>query len=49
MIGTIFALSGLLLFMLAVMAMDAGRALSRLRQDIEDGFGHDTDIFPDHE
>jgi hypothetical protein len=49
MIGTIFALSGLLLFMLAIACMDAGRALSRLRQDIEDGFGHDTNIFPDHE
>jgi len=49
MIAAIFTLSGMLLFMLSVMVMDAGRAFARIRQDIEDSFGYDPQIFPDYE
>ena len=49
MIGTLFFLAGMLLFMAAVAVMDAGRALSRAWQEINESFGHDTNIFPDHE
>ena len=48
MIGTLFALSGLLLFSLAVAVMDGLRALARLIEDTERCFGHDVKIYPDN-
>ena len=49
MIATIFTLSGMLLFMLAVAAMDGLRALARQIEETERCFGHDVKIYPDHE
>ena len=49
MIGIVFALSGMLLLLLQVAAMDAILAVQALSREVERDFGHDTKIFPDHE
>jgi hypothetical protein len=48
MIGTIFALTGQAIFMLAVAVMDAARSFIRECEEIEAAFGHDALIFPDY-
>lgn len=49
MIGTIFALTGQLLFTLAVAVMDTARAFKRECEEIEEAFGHDARIYPDNQ
>jgi predicted membrane chloride channel (bestrophin family) len=49
MIGTIFALTFMLGFMLAIAVTDGLLALEAARSEIEESFGHDSKIFPDHE
>jgi hypothetical protein len=48
MLGTIFTLAGMLLFMAAVAVMDGWRAIAREIHEANRHFGHDTNIFPDH-
>lgn len=49
MIGIIFTLTGLVLFMLMILITDASIALKKEVHEINAAFGFDTDIFPDHE
>ena len=47
MIGLFFGLSGMLVFMLAVMANDFLILLSSIIRDVEQSFSHDSKIYPD--
>ena len=47
-IAALFALPGMLLFMLAVLVTDTRRAYRATLRGIHESFNHDTDIFPDY-
>jgi hypothetical protein len=47
-ITALFALSWMLVFMLAVLVTDTRRAYRVLLRGIHESFGHDTNIFLDH-
>jgi hypothetical protein len=47
-ITALFALSGMLVFMLAVLVTDTRRAYRVLMRGIHESFGHDINIFPDN-
>lgn len=47
MIGLIFALGFMLLFMLAVAFNDSVELVKNLCGEIEESFGHDSRIYPD--
>ena len=47
MIGLTFAMSFMLVFMLAVALTDFVELVMWLRDEIEESFGHDTRIYPD--
>lgn len=49
MIGLIFTLTGLAIFMVMVAVMDGWMWLCRESKDFERLLGHDTLVFPDHE
>lgn len=49
MIGLIFALTGMAVFMIAIAITDAKNGFSAMRRELSDAFGHDTKIFPDYE
>lgn len=49
MIGAIFALTMMLLFMLAVMVTDFLILIAEEARAIEQAIGHDTKIYPDHQ
>ena len=49
MIGLMFALTGMAVFMIAIALMDAMNGVSAIRREINDAFDHDTKIFPDYE
>jgi hypothetical protein len=49
MIGLMFALTGMAVFMIAIAIMDAMNGFSAIRREIGDAFAHDTKIFPDYE
>lgn len=48
MIGAIFALSGMLLFMLAIMVTDFILLIQEEAEATKQAIGHDTKIYPDH-
>lgn len=49
MIGAIFALTMMLLFMLAVMVTDFLILIAEEVRTTEQAIGHDTKIYPDHQ
>ena len=49
MIGLIFSLSFLLVFMLQLMAQDTIIFVRKISLDVKAYFGHDTYIYPDYE
>ena len=48
MILAAFALAGMALLMLQVLAVDTFRAMREIAREVEACFGHDTAVFPDH-
>ena len=49
MIGILFTLTGVLIFAISIAVMDCLIIIVREFEEAEKHFGHDTDIFPDHE
>jgi hypothetical protein len=49
MLGAIFSLFFLMIFMLAVMVTDLFNWIGQMRHEINDAFSKDQNIFPDHE
>lgn len=48
LVGSAFALTGLLLLLLQVLVTDLSLAHQALCDSVGEGFEHDTKIFPDH-
>lgn len=47
--GVLFACAGMGLFLAQISAVEFTRAYEKLKKEIKAKFGHDTNIFPDHE
>lgn len=48
-VGSAFALGGFVLLQWHIVAYDVIKALQDAARDVEQAFGHDQLIFPDHE